>query len=762
MGDSATMSPQPPTGLMSTERSQYHHHVPRFILRNFAHYSDKAKAKKRKQKHQKRIDPDMLNVLQLEPEVKKAEMPLARAFGQRDMYRDFQKPVNQQHVEIQLGKLECIVAPIFHKIRKAQESGLSAVRLLRSERDELRRFLFVMRYRGSNQHKRFFDKDIDSYNAKDKGSLLQHMRERGFEKPIEVWLDNIKTMAEVKIDKEGTWFAEILQRIYHRDADWAFVNMQAMYLAFCTPSNPDDEFLLTENAHDIFEGPVSFTLDPLTGEKNTTACTEYHNFSAISPRVIAVLRSTLLPNTEEDNIPGVRESRHLERELHRCMHSAYDLTASFLEDLPVTKARNSYTTIVDGAPRLIDGEDGSPKPHHTFDFKLFPLASRHVQKINAVILNESHNSSSIAFASHGAARRALEFYLTASCNEPGAYPLKIVSDPYDPTLLQLQKLEKAVALLGATARLMFNVDADDSGRDFLFEQTVFEEIRRRAAEIRGHTYTGNQFTPPLPWQYQYFLPEVYEHLERLQEKEREEQRSGKEELEKKKPEEEGPENEELEKKKPEEEGPGNEKNKPKDKGPEKKQQRKGAQHKYGHLQANEEGSKLQKNAPKPSKRAAKRLARQKAAKSRSLQNDESNSRPPFYLIILATFILGLIWGLRFVYYRLFTFLWKSYSWTRYFLSRKADLHLEPDAAHSEKSTPDRVDTGLGSEGSMGSASSNETNDEANFADGVLIMLTVYATFITVVVACWYCLNLYVKGTEGLITWVWETVRGLRV
>ncbi|KAL1636995.1 hypothetical protein SLS58_009521 [Diplodia intermedia] len=216
-------TPQPSDGRTSTEGSQYHHYVPRFILRNFAYHFEpaiprKSKGKRRKQKQGMQDKPELLHVLQLDPEVKKVEAPLARAFGQRDMYRDLQRSANQQHIEKQLSVLECTVAPIFHKVRKAQESGLPTVRLLRSERDELRRFLFVMRYRGSNQHKRFYNKDINDYQARDKESLIQHMRERGFKKPIEVWLDNIKTMAEVKIGKDGKWFSDILTRLYPGDA----------------------------------------------------------------------------------------------------------------------------------------------------------------------------------------------------------------------------------------------------------------------------------------------------------------------------------------------------------------------------------------------------------------------------------------------------------------------------------------------------------------------------------------------------------------
>ncbi|KAF4541535.1 uncharacterized protein LTHEOB_8530 [Lasiodiplodia theobromae] len=759
---------EPPTGQKSQEPKKYGHYIPRFLLRNFAHHSEAAILRNKKFEEQKRNQkiegkrgkkkkwskPDMLYVLQLEPEIKKTEVELGRVFGQDDMYRDLQRSTNQHHVEEQLGKLECAVAPIIRKIREAQENGLPTVQLLRTERDELRRFLFVMRYRGSNQHKRFYHRDIETYNAPDRHRMVQYMRKKGFKEPIEVWLDNIKTMAEVKIDKDGEWFSEILDRMYPGDAEWAFVNLQLMYLSFCTPSEHDEEFLLTENAFDIYEGPVSFQLNPITGEKITTACTEYHNFAVISPKIMMVLRSTLLPNAEEDALPGMREKRRLQREMHRRLHSEYDMTGSFLETLPVTKARNSYTKIVGGMPVLIDGEDGTPRADHRFDFRFFPLNSTNVQRINAVILNESYNSSSIAFVSPVAARKALEYYLTDPCKVAGAYPLKIVSDPYDPTLLQLQKLEQAARLLGSDVRLMYNVHTDDSGRKFLLEQEILEELRRRAAErdaafrgdvqSPGSAYTGNQFTPPPRWQYQYLLPEIPKFVEQARKKrEREHKNLETKECEMKKSGMDGSENRKTE----------SEMDKSDKRESEKKKYEAKVQDEK--VLARTQTSTIQDVTPKKLKKP-KNILNSSGQRETPGSPDSQGGEPDYGDVVFRLrYLILLIIALGVVYYYFFKLLWRSYIWIRSLVPQKNDHHRNPltekAAEEPRTSREEKIDGGEGSKGSMDTSSQSLGDVETV----ILVVLSGLATFISVIAFCLYCVRYTADRFEEFDYFIWE-------
>lgn len=453
------------------ERSQYQHYVPRFILRNFAHHSEpvigdsKRSGKHRnKRKRPKSKKPDMLHLIKLGDPVERVDVPLATEFGKQDMYRDFQRAVDQQHIEKKLAYLECRVAPTIEKFRIAQENGKDSVEIMRFELDELRKFLFIMKYRGSTQRKRFYDRDIDTYSANDRQYMVEYMRRRGFQTPIQVWYDNIKTIVDLNTNTKN-WDKQLHDSIYPLDAEWAIANLRQYYLAFCTPAN-DDEFVLTENGYSIHEGPVSCMIDPRTGHSTTTAYTEYHKFAVVSPKLIMVLRSTLLPCAEEDSDPHIKKQREQMLQANRVQHTNPDTANSSLEDLPVTKARPSYAKLVNGRLVLIGGEDRSPRADHRFTFRFFPLSSTHVQKINAVMLNEAHSIFTIAYGSPEGARKALDYYLT-SHNDDDSQPLKIVYFPEDPTLRHLRRMERAARLFGSEAVAAFHTDVEEYDRQML-------------------------------------------------------------------------------------------------------------------------------------------------------------------------------------------------------------------------------------------------------------------------------------------------------
>jgi len=234
------------------------------------------------------------------PTAEIVERPVSRTFGMTDMYRDFGNSTNQHYLEEELSKLESRVAQTVSKMRKHFEEGKTEVWITRPERNTLRKFLFIMKYRSSNMHKRFYHQNGQGYSANDREKLLRYMEEKGFKKPVDAWFDNIKGMLELKMDVKDDWIRDFPTVIYPDDAKWFIAHTQMMYLALCTPANKDDEFLLTENAYGIYEGPSSALINPSTGEIDMTPYTEFHKFAVISPKPMMVLRSFLLPVPEED------------------------------------------------------------------------------------------------------------------------------------------------------------------------------------------------------------------------------------------------------------------------------------------------------------------------------------------------------------------------------------------------------------------------------------------------------------------------------
>src|ERR1700722_4029082 len=247
-------------------KSQYHHYIPRFILPNFAHpfkpaeIPPKGSAKRGKRSRKNGYHPGepMLHAINLTGATAELiETAGSGAFEPGDMYRDLEGAANQHYLEEQLSRLESRTGQIIHKIRKAFEAGEREVWITRPDRNMLRKFLFIMKYRGTGQHRRFYHQNAEGYSEDDREPLLTYMREKGYQKPIDVWFDNIKVMLELKMDPEGEWMEELRKRVYPDDAEMYIAHTQMMYLALCTPSAKDDEFLLTENAYNIHEGPKS-------------------------------------------------------------------------------------------------------------------------------------------------------------------------------------------------------------------------------------------------------------------------------------------------------------------------------------------------------------------------------------------------------------------------------------------------------------------------------------------------------------------------
>ena len=453
------------------QKSQYHHFVPRFILKNFAHpfrppgetvcgrsKDSKRHNRRRRNKNVGYPDEPMLNIANFDGVTASiVESPVAKTLGMTDMYRDIREGAkNQHHLEEKLSKLESQAGMVVSKIRKSFEAGGKDVWITRPERDTLRKFLFIMKYRGLRAYKRFYHNDGQAYSEDDRERMLLYMKKGGFKTPFDVWLDNINAMLDMKMDPQLKWMQWLREHAYPDDAAWFIMHCQMMYLALCTPSSPEDEIILTENAYSIHEGPVSPFLDPVTKKMTQGSYTELHLFAPVSPKLIMVLRSFVLPVPEEDANEEVRVWRESMLEQVKAQHDFSQPTDSLLEDLPIRKARTSYTRIVDGRLDLLDGEDGSRRASDKFNFQFFPISTEHTNRINFIMLENAHSISTIVFKTQMAMCRTLRDYLTAPCEFNGVPCFKQVEGTQDDQRLNfLRKLEKILSNMGSKATVIY-------------------------------------------------------------------------------------------------------------------------------------------------------------------------------------------------------------------------------------------------------------------------------------------------------------------
>ncbi|PWI63993.1 hypothetical protein PCL_00832 [Purpureocillium lilacinum] len=445
--------------------SQYQHYIPRFLLRNFSPACSELPGNPALptafpngqstplRRHRSDYNVNCLDLSADSPTIE--QRPIGRVFGKFDMYRDTREPsAEQNRVEEILSKLENDASRIVHKITDSFMARAHGIWLSRYERNLLRKFLFIMKYRGSMFHHRFYHNEADSYFADDKEHLIEYMRKKGFSRPFDVWLDNIKVISNLDMTDNHKWILELPNRMYPDDANWFINHCQGMYMALCVPKDEDDEFIVTDNSYHVSEGPHCVSVDISTGSSKQGIWTSFHEFAPIAPRIMIVLRNSALPSPLEDANPDVAALRQLLLSLK--LERFQNGTVSMLEDLPIDRARNNYSRVVQGQLQYVQGEDGTMKPGHKFFFRFFRVNAAHVNKINGILFDNATDCKNVVFRSTNNFRRTLEWYLTV---EPAGIGKRTTKSAEDPRLVVLLKLALVLKQLGSDKMAIWDSDS---------------------------------------------------------------------------------------------------------------------------------------------------------------------------------------------------------------------------------------------------------------------------------------------------------------
>jgi hypothetical protein len=427
---------------------QRHHFIPRFVLKQFRpedqppagpliaysnnHHGRRAKSRKSRD--------FLVNKVDLEGSILKrsilTQRPVSIEFALVDMYRDPGFDQDPYHLEKKLSDLESQASDIIRCAFSQFAQGL-ILKLKRIEVDRLRKFLFLMKYRNSGMFDRYNHDHIDDYKADDRERMSNYMRLRGFLKPRDVWFDNLRGFLDLEMDPAKSWTKTLGTRIYPDDAMMMILHLTHSFIAFCEPMSSDDEFLLTENAYSIFEGPSTETINPLTG-KSQYIYNEYHNFAPLSPKLMIVLRSHLLRSQDQES-DAARYMLDPLLEAVRSQHLHPDQAGSILQDLPIRKCKTVYVHPHITSTAFLHAND-------RFHFQCFKLSSSHMTIISNLLLEEAYNTSSIVYHSKASLRTSIERYL-----EDETLGMKnILSDPFDERRLYLTTLENVVRHLGGS------------------------------------------------------------------------------------------------------------------------------------------------------------------------------------------------------------------------------------------------------------------------------------------------------------------------
>ncbi|KAL5086468.1 hypothetical protein Trisim1_009038 [Trichoderma cf. simile WF8] len=468
---------------MSFTNTEYQHFIPQFILKNYSYpfkcpNAEQKGKKKCKCKHEKNKYPGdpVVNCISLNPPPFQLEsFSVKRIFGASNMYNDPAQTTSdkQRRIEAMFSKMESQASILFRRIVKTHEAGDTTVTLNRTDLDFIRKFLFLLKYRGSTFHQTFYRDTIDDYPFNDRELLFDYMRERNFSSPRDVWYHNLETIIHLEMDPERKWLQTLPQKMFPTDALWCTNHVGNYYMAICTPSEVADEFILTENCYNVFEGLSTFAVDKATGQVAGGTQAAFHEFAPISPRLMIVLRNLALPNSEDPDWRVVQDRQNL---FWATFGELYGPDSkSLLDDLSIKQCRCSFSEIVNGKARAAAGFDGKYRPDDTFCFTYFPIRNDHVRIINNMFLDNAYKSSVIAYRNQDNLKGILESYVSGPCDIH-----KVLKDDWDNRYAFLRGLETLTKLLGSQKPLVWR-------RVKAYETPATQNFTKKDIEFRRMT-----------------------------------------------------------------------------------------------------------------------------------------------------------------------------------------------------------------------------------------------------------------------------------
>jgi hypothetical protein len=204
-----------------------------------------------------------------------------------------------------------------------------------------------------------------------------------------------------------------------------------IYPVVCTPSLLDEEFVLSEHASCLHEGPVYHR-----------HYTELHIICVLTPCLALLLRQEALPEIVEDKDEAVKTKKQKDlNDMLKVYPDPYE-AGSVLHHVPFAKPRSTYSK--DAGRKLVLFKEGALSS--TLSFPLFSLNSATIQTINSDILEESSDLPIIVFKS----RKGLQLAL-----EAGIFSMKTVQCDEDPMIGHLKRLERIARLIGSNVTAVY-------------------------------------------------------------------------------------------------------------------------------------------------------------------------------------------------------------------------------------------------------------------------------------------------------------------
>ncbi|KAK0435826.1 hypothetical protein EV421DRAFT_1833792 [Armillaria borealis] len=273
------------------EEDQFHHAIPRFILRRFQ-VGRPMTAKERDREYKRTgVYPEHVLYYDLASGCLDVRST-ATIYGHKNLYRDASNPSDANELEKKLGVLEREASDVIRTLHPKLASD--RITLKRRDVERLRKFLFVMHYR--NLGGSYFDPDHPHGGSTIRQWLEHYKAKHHCQTHTDVWLhvlryyldtphSQIIDHARAIYDERGMGMVH-LQMMTNLDPDMEHSEALAydMQASACHlgiwEAHPTSEFILSNSGFGLFEG-LSVTGD------------QVHRIFVVSPRIAVILRSNL-------------------------------------------------------------------------------------------------------------------------------------------------------------------------------------------------------------------------------------------------------------------------------------------------------------------------------------------------------------------------------------------------------------------------------------------------------------------------------------
>ncbi|KAK0448906.1 uncharacterized protein EV420DRAFT_1711095 [Desarmillaria tabescens] len=455
-----------PASVLKADRDQYHHVIPKFILRKFQVGGQMSK--KERTKAFKRTGREPGEVLFYDIAARTIQTrPIATVYGVMNLYRNVRFPFNLHHLEEKLSRLESNAADVILQMHEAVDKG-SSFPITRQKLGDLHQFLFLMHYRTVALSSSYTNSDHPE-NTLVTEQLKRFGESLALSTNSEIWLHFLHYFLDAQIAYDGTSFInepdlanyterDILpsnvdisrtpMKIYQRHASM-------FYLAACQPAD-GKEFILTDNGFGLWEG--------------LSEQSHIHRIFVVGPRLAIILRNN---SVDAQAIPRLN---------------------STLVDIPLPRPTCQYSITGSDFPPRQDGDITSADQYRMseqaqldeFTFQITKLTSQQTFDVNSVFLLNGHDDGSVTFASKEFMMRTLECY-----TDPTSSSLE---DPhkrrYEPALSQLRsELHRLSSPSPQTEGI---------GRDFQIGETDFEAELSPTTQATSSHAVGSSSTAAGP------------------------------------------------------------------------------------------------------------------------------------------------------------------------------------------------------------------------------------------------------------------------